>query len=665
MYPQAGEQGALLAAPASAPRQVESPDVAEPVAQVLLDTPLPQLDRTFDYLVPAELDVQAQVGTRVVVRFGARQTHGWVWGRSATTTHRGRLSPLRRVVSDLPVLTTQTMRLVEAVAARSAGNRADVARLAVPARHRGAERSERGRPPVALPQWQAPSPKGWQDYLGGPEMLTALSGRGAPRAGWHVLPNPPSGAHWLDLVATAVMATLSGDRGVLVVMATHRQSQQAASRLAELLPGEPVVHLSAELGPAARYRAFTRLLLGRARVVVGTRAAAYAPVPDLGLAVLWDDGDNRLDDRRAPYTHCRQVLTVRSALERTGVLLAGHTRTVETQALIDSGWAAELRPPRALELAHRPRVEVPDVFELEAEGPSGGARIPSLAHRAARQALGAGPVLVQVPRGGYVPVVACDSCREAAHCAHCGGPLSMPRGGQTACRWCARPVGQWQCPGCGGKRLRMVSVGTSRTAEELGRAFPGTPVVVSGAQAEHGVIEEVDEAPRLVVATPGAEPHAQVGYACVRRCAAGPTRPRWQRLTRVCSCWDGLTLRAPRPLCVGTSPRWPAPSWPNEPGCTCPRLGGPPGWTGPGQRLRRCWMSYGQQDMRRWGPRRLQGRRGPGPRGRAGRWYAPQRPRDVRWLSCYARSQSSAPWTSCLRSGWRWTPPFCGETAVE
>lgn len=546
--------------------------MAAPVAQVLLDTPLPQLDRTFDYLVPADLDAQAQVGTRVVVRFGASQTQGWVWGRSATTTHRGRLSPLRRVVSDLPVLTPQTMRLVEAVAARSAGNRADVMRLAVPARHRGAESSERGRPPVALPQWQAPGPKGWQDYLGGPQLLDALASGGAPRAGWHVLPHPPGGGQWLELVSRAARASLSGGRGVLVVMATHRQSQQAALRLAELLAGEPVVHLSAELGPAARYRAFTRLLLGHARVAVGTRAAAYAPVPDLGLAVLWDDGDDRLDERRAPYTHARQVLTVRCALECAGVLLAGHTRTVETQALIDSGWATELRPPRALELAHRPRVEVPDVFDLGAEGPSGTARVPLLAQRAVRQALGAGPVLVQVPRGGYVPVVACDSCREACHCVHCGGPLSMPRVGQTACRWCARPVGQWRCPSCGGQRLRMVSVGSSRTAEEMGRAFPGTAVVVSGTQADHGVIHEVDASPRLVVATPGAEPHALGGYACVLLLdgAVLSSRPELGAQAEALRRWSNaaalaapgarvLLLGRPEPLSAQALLRWDQP----------------------------------------------------------------------------------------------------------
>ena len=69
-------QGALLAVPAPAEREVEGHGVAEPVARVLLETPVPHLDRTFDYLVAPELDAAAAVGTRVTVRFGAQESHG-------------------------------------------------------------------------------------------------------------------------------------------------------------------------------------------------------------------------------------------------------------------------------------------------------------------------------------------------------------------------------------------------------------------------------------------------------------------------------------------------------------------------------------------------------------------------------------------------------------
>ena len=516
MSSEVAQQGVLLAAPAPARRPVALAGVSHPVARVLLDSPVPHLDRTFDYLVPAGLDAAAQVGTRVVVRLGGQEIHGWVWERGDTTTHAGRLAPLRRVVSDLPVLTRATRTLVEAVAERAAGTRADVVRLAVPARHADAEATERAADPPALPDWglPAPSPTGWRAYDGGPGFLAALAAGGAPRAVACVLPGGPQVDPWEELLAQAARTTLASGRGVLVLVPTTAQAEALAARLGQELPREGVAVLSAEHGARHRYRTVVRILLGRARVGVGTRAAAFAPVADLGLAVVWDDGDDRLDEPRAPYTHARTVVALRAGAERCGLLLAGYSRSVEAQSYVEAGWAREVAAPRALVRRAVARVQVPGP-ELEAEGASGAARVPSLAHRALREALRGGPVLVQVPRGGYVPVVACAACRAAARCALCSGPLGMDRDGTTTCRWCARRTRDWSCPACGATGLRMVGVGSARTGEELGRAFPGVPVLVSGAREDHGVVATVDDEPRLVVATPGAEPAAPGGYGAV------------------------------------------------------------------------------------------------------------------------------------------------------
>lgn len=78
------------------------------------------------------------------------------------------------------------------------------------------------------------------------------------------------------------------------------------------------------------------------------------------------------------------------------------------------------------------------------------------------------------------------------------------------CTWCGRNAHGWQCQECGFQRLRLSKVGALRTAEELGRAFPQVPVISSS--AEH-VRANVGSEPALVVATPGAEPVAEGGYA--------------------------------------------------------------------------------------------------------------------------------------------------------
>jgi primosomal protein N' (replication factor Y) len=274
------------------------------------------------------------------------------------------------------------------------------------------------------------------------------------------------------------------------------------------------VRLTADDGPSRRYRAFLDALHGRARVVVGTRAAAFAPVADLGLAVCWDDGDDLYAEPRAPYPHVREVLGLRAETEGCALLLAAHARSVEVQALVASGWVREVAADRAEVRRRAPRVRALTSVELAREGAAAAARLPGEAWRTIRERLADGPVLVQVPRAGYLPVVACARCRAVARCTTCHGPLQLSSGDATAqCGWCGRLATRWRCDACGHGSFRSVVVGSDRTAEELGRAFTGVTVRTSGARSSAGVLATVPDRPALVVATTGAEPVAPAGYA--------------------------------------------------------------------------------------------------------------------------------------------------------
>ncbi|NMF29394.1 primosomal protein N' [Cellulosimicrobium aquatile] len=385
----------------------------------------------------------------------------------------------------------------------------------------------------------------WAPYRAGAAFLAHVAGGGAPRAVWTALPGlapaAPEAAsegrrgagrsrkepdalpvtHWAAAVAEAVRAARSGGRGALVVVPDARDVDQVCAALAaaglpawDAATGGEVVRLTADEGPAPRYRAFLAVLHGDARVVVGTRAAAFAPVVDLGLVVCWNDGEDTLAEPRAPYPHAREVLALRSDQEGAAFLLGSHGRTVAAHALVVRGWAHELAAPRDVVRARAPRVRALTSVELAAEGPGAAARIPTAAWRTARAALEQGPVLVQVPRSGYVPVVACGRCRTPARCTVCHGPLALSGPQATPqCAWCGALAGGWSCAECHWTGLRSVRVGSQRTAEELGRAFAGVPVQVSGAAAAGGVLGAVSARPALVVATPGAEPVAEGGYA--------------------------------------------------------------------------------------------------------------------------------------------------------
>ncbi|WP_231873135.1 MULTISPECIES: primosomal protein N' [Kitasatospora] len=488
----------------------------QPVARVLVDKGVLSLDQYFDYAVPEAMSADARPGVRVRVRFGGRVgAHGrreggtlhdgFIVERRDDSDYAGPLAPLARVLSPEQVLTSRLLRLCRAVADRYAGTLADVLQLAVPPRHAGAESEPSPRP---LPPPPAPAPGSWQRYAHGPEFLASLAGGHAPRAVWTALPGP----EWPAEIARAVAAALAAGRGALVVLPDGRAVARVDAALRDLLGEGRHAVLAAEAGPQERYRRWLAVSRGSVRAAIGTRAAVFAPVRDLGLLVVWSDGDSSHGDPNAPYPHVREVALLRAAEEGAAMLLGGVSMTVEAAQLLRSGWARPLAADRETVRLTAPRVRTVTEYDQARDGAAQAARLPSVAWETAREALTRGPVLIQVPRRGYAPRLACARCRETARCRACGGPLESPAADSALrCAWCGTEEHDWHCVECGSFRLRAAVVGVRRTAEELGKAFPRVPVRTSGRDA---VLATVPGTPALVLATPGAEPVADgPGYA--------------------------------------------------------------------------------------------------------------------------------------------------------
>ena len=475
------------------------------VARVAVDVPLAHLDRLFDYAVPESLDADAQPGVRVRVRFAGRLVDGFIVERVAESEH-AKLAPIQRVTSSLPVLTPEVLALCRAVADRYAGVLADVLRAAIPPRHARAESAllAKDAEEIALPDDIDVS--GWDDYVGGAALVRRIGdGQRGLRAVWTCAPGTPVSppGDWPRLIA-ATAASAARHGGVVIVVPDARDVARVATALDALVGRTSYAVLTADMGPQRRYTEFLTVLTGRVPIVVGTRAVAFAPMPDPALLMLWDDGDESLAEPHAPGWHAREVLALRAQASDACLVVGGYTRTVEAQQWIETSWAAAITPVRSVVRRDGPRVmsEEPDRD-----------RIPRRAFEAAREALRSGPVLVQVGRRGYLPGLACQRCRARASCTACGGPLALGTAGAApSCRWCGSRAAPWRCRECGSDRLRATSVGSGRTAEELGRAFPGVPVVTSTGER---AVDVVPDDPALVVATTGTEPWADGGYAAV------------------------------------------------------------------------------------------------------------------------------------------------------
>ena len=522
-----------------------------PVASVRLVGVLPHLDRPFEYAVtPAT--AAAGPGMRVRVRFSGKDTEGIVLGRhDAPTTDRA-LAPLHRLVSEDVVVPPAMMRVCEDVAARCAGTVGDVLRLALPPRHARAEKADRAAEekereetrlaegpaeqspaeqdsaeqdstervaaePDALsepseteqgPAEAAPTPRPGDRY---PGLAALLSRAGSPEGPVPRATLTLDAADTWTTVAADAIGDLEAEQGALVIAPDQRD----VARLSRVLTERGIAHeiLAGTEGPEKRYRTFRRILRGATRVVLGNRSAAFAPVRNLALAICWDEADDLLEEPRAPYPHTRTVLQCRSAEERCALLFLSASDSVTLRALSDLGYLARLEPVPAPVTSVRPRIVAMDEYLREREGASGRSRIPQEAMRVIRRGLEKGPVLVQVPRSGYVPAIACTFCRTRAQCPHCAAPLSLAgRNGPLHCRVCGRREDAYRCPECDRTQVRAMVIGSTRTAEELHRAFPDTALKVAG--GAHGALED-DAVPdrAIIVATPGAEPAPAGRYA--------------------------------------------------------------------------------------------------------------------------------------------------------
>lgn len=533
-----------------------------PVGRVLIDHQVPHLARVFDYAVPEKLAEAAVPGVRVRVKFAGRLRDGFLLERVDTSEHFGPLATIQRITGPLVVLTPELLALGEAVARRYAGTLSDVLRLAIPPRHARAEKAVLKAGKAMSKVRQAASGSGTTE-IGTTsasedaafEESTAGDGRSVdgaardrgllgrlgewavtdlpraeppavenPRLALACVPGDRPGLEWIRAGLEAARATLATGRSVLWLVPDHRELavltaalNAAGSGDGESAAGEPLDYavLSADQSPEQRWTAWLEGLLGHTRLLVGTRAAAFAPMPDLGLIICTNDSDPNYLDQHAPYPHAREVTLLRSTIESCGLLFVSTDRSAEVQRLVDIGWLSDITPGGPPRRSASPLVFVPD----EDRDPFAFQRIPSRAWQIMRSALrpgpkdthAAGPVLVQVPRSGYYPVFACARCHEVARCPQCAATLTtQSETGPFACRSCGHHSETFTCTRCRSHQVRSIVRGRGRTVEELRRALPGSEILESGGEDISTVI---DDTPRLVVATTGAEPYALGGYA--------------------------------------------------------------------------------------------------------------------------------------------------------
>jgi primosomal protein N' (replication factor Y) (superfamily II helicase) len=420
------------------------------VARVVLDNPLPHLDRLFDYEIPEEIDEICVPGVKVKVKFSNRNMEAWVVEKVALSSHHKKLSEISKVISNYPVLTPEVLTLSQIVADRFIGNLTDVLRFAIPPRQAKIEKA------FKCESIKSTKIESKEDVI-------------------HSSITIPPCVDKDEQIIESVKKTIKQGKQSLILFPNIYLVEEFKNALILKEPDVKVQVLSAEQEPSVRYSSFLEILGSNAEVVIGTRNAVFAPLQNLGLIAIWDDADENYYSQQSPYWNAREVAILRARLNGCDFMSFGNCESVAINQLI-----------KDKEIARVPFSDSdsknywPQVFTLDnssSDPIERTKRIPNKAWELVKEGLKSGNVLIQVPRLGYSSNLQCSSCRESARCNGCSGPLlTKQKNSAPECKWCGKVASSWRCRYCNTREFRISVVGQTKTVEELGKSFPGVNI---------------------------------------------------------------------------------------------------------------------------------------------------------------------------------------------
>ena len=438
-----------------------------PYARVRVDTGVFHLDQLYDYQIPEKLSDAIAVGVRVQLPFGSHETEGIVFARVAIPDRAGELKNITKVLSPIPVATEQSLALVDDIAKRYACNPWDVIRSAIPPRVASVDKSFN------------------MGHL-------TQSNRYKRSVVFQTLA-PHIDAH--DHLLAMILST-KGSGSVLIVAPDEKD----VDHIINALHGQEMraLKLTAAMPREERYCNYLQAIHGPDSIVVGTRSAIFTPIRNLGTIIVHKESSHDHYEVRSPGWNTRTVALVRAHKESIPLIFTGYSPSIEVSQLIDQ--------------RHVKYLNTKETVNVKAFSPSDGSLLPDRIFSEIKKALKTGPVLFVAPRKGYGNALLCAHCRNVATC-DCGGRLSVAAKAKApTCVHCGKSFQQWKCTFCHRDKQYLAGRGIERAAEEISRAFPNFPVIVSAGEV---IKENIDAKPALVLATPGAQPHVEGGYAAV------------------------------------------------------------------------------------------------------------------------------------------------------
>ncbi len=282
-----------------------------------------------------------------------------------------------------------------------------------------------------------------------------------------------TGSGKTEVYLRLIERVLWAGRRALVLVPEIGLTPQLLGRFRERFDA-PMAVLHSALTDHERLLAWRDAFSGHAHIVLGTRSAVFAPVPDIGLIVVDEEHDASFKQHEGGFRYsARDLAVVRARHAGIPVVLGSATPALETLHNVATGRYTPLRLERRAGEAHPPQLALIDLRRSALhEGLSTPALLAIERHLADH-----GQVLLFLNRRGYAPTLLCTACGWIAPCRECDARLTVHlAAGRLRCHHCGAdaPLPE-RCPQCG-FAVKSVGQGTERIEEALGARFPGVAV---------------------------------------------------------------------------------------------------------------------------------------------------------------------------------------------
>lgn len=444
------------------------------IAQVWVDSGLTHLDGLYSYLIPDEMLEFLAVGSRVKVPFNSRSCEALVVDVEVKQETQSNLKTIESLLGDIPVANEALIHFYSKMAEYWVSDPYSIIKLAIPARVAAMEKNV--------------SVQSISSTKGG-----ILNRKKIEKS---FLMHSPHMSAYSELVELVKSRLKKGS--VLLLVPDLKDVERMCLATDNLLSGVPVMRLDSSLSRGQRYENYLRIITSDRVLVIGTRSALFAPVNNLESIIVAFEKSEQYYEQKHPYWNVRDSVFLRAKIEECSVFFTGYIPSAEIARQIEERKIAFIGEKRSINTV----AFTQDKGEL----------LPDRLISQIRKNLPKGRILFLGPRKGYANALLCAKCKNISLC-ECGGRHFLSSlESDPICSFCAKSDKNWSCKWCASTRKYAASRGIERFYEEIGRAFPNTPIQLSAAP---NILEDIAIQTKIVIATTGSIPGKIDDYAAV------------------------------------------------------------------------------------------------------------------------------------------------------